>query len=181
MTVVCAVGRNSCQGVWPGLPSYTTTCTWLQFLADTCTRTHNTHTHYTHTRILMLDTHTHIHTHMHTHTHTHMLNTHAHTQQTRPRLRVVDPLDYEGELSSRRRDLEKEQYLNLLLFPQQDIVVGLPTCTSGGGGGGGHNVPSGYQHVCLIRHCMVCADPPFPKCIVPSGVSNVSLATCTLW
>jgi len=36
---------------------------------------------------------------------------------------VVDPLDYEGELNSRRRDLEQEQFLNLLLFPQQDISV----------------------------------------------------------
>ena len=43
--------------------------------------------------------------------------------QSRPKLRVVDPLDYEGELNSRRKDLEKEQYLNLLLFPQQDITV----------------------------------------------------------
>lgn len=43
--------------------------------------------------------------------------------QARPKLSVVDPLDYEGELNSRRKDLEKEQYLNLLLFPQEDITV----------------------------------------------------------
>ncbi len=47
--------------------------------------------------------------------------------QNRPKLRVVDPLDYEGELVTRRKDLEHEKYLNLLLFPQQDITVGVVT------------------------------------------------------
>lgn len=45
------------------------------------------------------------------------------SKQSRPKLHVVDPLDYEGELVSRRKDLEKEKFLNLLLFPQQDVSV----------------------------------------------------------
>lgn len=47
--------------------------------------------------------------------------------QARPKLRVVEPLDYEGELITRRKDLEKEQFLNLLLFPQQDVTVSQTT------------------------------------------------------
>lgn len=35
----------------------------------------------------------------------------------------MEPLDYEGELVTRRKELEKEQFLNLLLFPQQDVTV----------------------------------------------------------
>ena len=53
-----------------------------------------------------------------------LTQSYAYTQaQNRPKLHVVDPLDYEGELSSRRKDLEKEPFLNLLLFPQQDVSV----------------------------------------------------------
>ncbi len=36
---------------------------------------------------------------------------------------MVDPLDYEGQLITRRKDLEYEKYLNL--FPQQDVTVGV--------------------------------------------------------
>lgn len=54
-----------------------------------------------------------------------MVIVHAHTLQSRPKLQIVDPLDYEGELISRRKDLEKEKFLNLLLFPQQDVSVSL--------------------------------------------------------
>ena len=43
--------------------------------------------------------------------------------QNHPKLRVVDPLDYEGQLITRRKDLEHEKYLNL--FPQQDVTVGV--------------------------------------------------------
>ena len=57
-----------------------------------------------------------------THTHTHSPPLPP-PQQSIPKLKVVDPLDYEGELNSRRKDLEREQFLNLLLFPQQDITV----------------------------------------------------------
>ena len=61
---------------------------------------------------------------MHTHTHAY-IHTYTLTIQSRPKLLIVDPLDYEGELISRRKDLEKEQFLNLLLFPQQDVSVSL--------------------------------------------------------
>ena len=36
---------------------------------------------------------------------------------------MVDPIDYEGEVTARKKDLEKEKYLPLLLFPQQDVTV----------------------------------------------------------
>lgn len=44
-------------------------------------------------------------------------------QQATPKVRVVDPIDYEGELTARKKDVEKEKYLPLLLFPQQDVTV----------------------------------------------------------
>ncbi len=44
--------------------------------------------------------------------------------QNHPKLRVGDPLDYEGQLITRRKDLEHKKYLNLL-FPQQDVMVGV--------------------------------------------------------
>ena len=43
--------------------------------------------------------------------------------QSRPKLRVVEPIDYESELSSRRKDLGREKYLGLMLFPQHDVEV----------------------------------------------------------
>ena len=43
--------------------------------------------------------------------------------QSRPKLRVVEPIDYESELSSRRKELGKEKYLGLMLFPQNDVEV----------------------------------------------------------
>ena len=55
--------------------------------------------------------------------HVYTLLTRACISQSRPKLQIVDPLDYEGELISRRKDLEKEKFLNLLLFPQQDVSV----------------------------------------------------------
>ncbi|KAL5475482.1 hypothetical protein EMCRGX_G025301 [Ephydatia muelleri] len=44
-------------------------------------------------------------------------------EQATPKVRVVDPIDYEGELTARKKDVEKEKYLPLLLFPQQDVTV----------------------------------------------------------
>ena len=49
--------------------------------------------------------------------------------QARPKVPIVEPLDYEGELILRRKDLEKEQFLNLILFPQQDVTVSQSTIT----------------------------------------------------
>ena len=43
--------------------------------------------------------------------------------QSRPKLRVVEPIDYEAELSSRRKELGREKYLGLMLFPQHDVEV----------------------------------------------------------
>ncbi len=43
--------------------------------------------------------------------------------QNHPKLRVVDPLDYEGQLITRCKNLDHEKYLNL--FPQQDVKVGV--------------------------------------------------------
>ncbi len=50
--------------------------------------------------------------------------------QNHPKLRVVDPLDYEGQLITRRKDLDHEKYLNL--FPQQDVTVGVVMWLMGG-------------------------------------------------
>jgi hypothetical protein len=35
----------------------------------------------------------------------------------------VEPIDYEAELSSRRKELGRERYLGLMLFPQHDVEV----------------------------------------------------------